>query len=169
VKPAQVAVVMGSASDAEALEGCREVLADLNIPFEARVLSAHRTPGPLEDWLATLETRGIQVLIAAAGMAAHLAGVCAAKVSIPVIGVPLASGDLKGLDALLSTAQMPGGVPVATMGIGSPGGRNAALFAARILALRDADLEARLAARRTNDAARVLAAKLPPAWEAGET
>ena len=131
MKPAIVAVVMGSASDAEALDGCREVLADLNIPFVARVLSAHRTPGPLFDWLASLEERGVRVLIAAAGMAAHLAGVCASKVSIPVIGVPLASGDLKGLDALLSTAQMPGGVPVATMGIGSAGGKNAALFAAR--------------------------------------
>lgn len=164
MKQIQVAVVMGSASDAETLEGCREVLAELKIPFEARVLSAHRTPGPLEEWLDGLPGRGTRILIAAAGMAAHLAGVCAAKVALPVIGVPLPSGDLKGMDALLSTAQMPGGVPVATMGIGSAGAKNAALFAARILALSDPDLASRLAARRERDTARVLEAKLPPAW-----
>jgi phosphoribosylaminoimidazole carboxylase PurE protein len=142
--PVLVAVIVGSASDAEQIAGCRQALGRLGIGHEARVISAHRTPDELAEYLDGLEDRGIQLVIAAAGMAAHLAGVVASHTSLPVLGVPMASGALQGIDALLSTVQMPPGVPVATLGIGSPGGKNAAYFAARILALSHPELKTRL-------------------------
>jgi phosphoribosylaminoimidazole carboxylase PurE protein len=129
-----VSVIVGSASDAETISGCRQTLKILGIPHEAKVLSAHRTPDELVHYVRTLESRGVRVVIAAAGMSAHLAGVVAAHTSLPVLGVPVATGALQGVDALLSTSQMPPGVPVGCMGIGSAGAKNAAHLAARILA-----------------------------------
>jgi len=151
-----VAVIVGSASDADQIAGCREALGRLGIGHEARVLSAHRTPNDLAEYLDGLEERGIEVVIAAAGMAAHLAGVIAAHTTLPVLGVPMASGALQGIDALLSTVQMPPGVPVATLGIGSPGGKNAAYLAARILALTHPDVKRRLAEVIAEDRQKVL-------------
>ena len=151
-----VAVIVGSASDADQIAGCREALTRLGIGYEAKVLSAHRTPGELAEYLDGLERRGVQVVIAAAGMAAHLAGVIAAHTTLPVLGVPMASGALQGVDALLSTVQMPPGVPVATFGIGSPGGKNAAYMAARILALTHSDVKQRLAEVIAEDKQKVL-------------
>lgn len=142
--PVLVAVIVGSASDADQIAGCRETLGRLGIGHEARVISAHRAPTDLVDYLSGLEERGIEIVIAAAGMAAHLAGVAAAHTTLPVLGVPMASGALQGIDALLSTVQMPPGVPVATLGIGSPGATNAAYLAARILALGHPEVKTRL-------------------------
>lgn len=124
---------MGSKSDWETMEHCAKTLDDLGIPHEVRVLSAHRTPDQLLEYAGSAESRGLQVIIAAAGGAAHLAGVTAAKTILPVLGVPMESKALKGLDSLLSTVQMPGGIPVGTLAIGKPGAINAALFAAAIL------------------------------------
>lgn len=160
-EPVRVAVIVGSASDANQIEGCRETLRRLGIGHEARVLSAHRTPGELVEYLDGLEDRGIEIVIAAAGMAAHLAGVVAAHTTLPVLGVPMASGPLQGIDALLSTVQMPPGVPVATLGIGSPGGKNAAYLAARILALSHPGVKERLAQAIAEDREQVLASELP--------
>lgn len=157
-----VVVLVGSASDADQIRGCREALERLGIPHEARVLSAHRTPDELREYLEGLPDRGVQVVIAAAGMAAHLAGVVAAHTSLPVLGVPMASGALQGMDALLATVQMPPGVPVGTLGIGSPGGRNAAFLAARILALHDDGIRTRLTDVVSEDRAKVLDSRLPP-------
>lgn len=157
-----VAVIVGSASDADQIKGCREVLTRLGIGHEAQVLSAHRTPAELVAYVDGLEERGVEVVIAAAGMAAHLAGVVAAHTTLPVLGVPMASGPLQGVDALLATVQMPPGVPVATLGIGSAGGRNAAYLAARILAPRHAEVRERLAAALEEDRRRVIASELPP-------
>jgi 5-(carboxyamino)imidazole ribonucleotide mutase len=137
-----VAILMGSASDAPALEPCFKALAKLSISYEVRVLSAHRTPHETADFVSAAEARGIQVLIAAAGMAAHLAGVCAAHTILPVIGVPVASGPLNGQDALLSTAMMPPGIPVATVAIN--GAANAAWLAAQILATSRPELREKL-------------------------
>ena len=159
--PTLVAVIIGSASDADQIAGCRETLRRLGIGHEARVLSAHRTPAELIAYVAGLEPRGIEVVIAAAGMAAHLAGVVAAHTALPVLGVPLASGALSGVDALLATIQMPPGVPVATLGIGAAGGRNAAYLAARILAARHPGVKTRLQQAMTEDHDRVLEAELP--------
>lgn len=153
---ARVAVIVGSASDADQMQGCRETLDRLGIDHEARVLSAHRTPEALVAYLRDLEERGIEVVIAAAGMAAHLAGVVAAHTALPVLGVPLASGPLQGVDALLATVQMPPGVPVATLGIGSAGGRNAAYLCARILAGRHPEVRRRLDEVLAEDRQRVL-------------
>lgn len=158
-----VAVIVGSASDADQIAGCRDALTRLGIGHEAKVLSAHRTPEELADYLDGLEERGIEIVIAAAGMAAHLAGVVAAHTTLPVLGVPMASGALQGLDALLSTVQMPPGVPVATFGIGSPGGKNAAYMAARILALTHPKVKQRLADVIAEDKQRVIRAELPDA------
>lgn len=135
-----------------------ETLAALGVESETRVLSAHRTPDALRDWARDLEPRGVKVVIAAAGGAAHLAGSIAALVTLPVIGVPLASPNAiaGGLDALLSTAQMPRGVPVATVAVGEAGAANAAILAAQILALWDPDLGARLRSMREAMAAKVL-------------
>ncbi len=130
----RVAILMGSQSDWAVMRCAEETLQSLDIESEARVISAHRTPERLTEFLRTAEERGIEVIIAGAGGAAHLAGATAAITPLPVLGVPLASSDLKGLDALLATVQMPAGVPVATFAIGKAGARNAALFAAAILA-----------------------------------
>jgi phosphoribosylaminoimidazole carboxylase PurE protein len=159
--PVLVSVIVGSASDADQIEGCRETLGRLGIGHEARVFSAHRTPDELVEYLDGIEERGIEIVIAAAGMAAHLAGVVAAHTALPVLGVPLASGALQGIDALLSTVQMPPGVPVATLGIGSAGGRNAAFLAARILALTHPEVKQRLAQVIAEDRERVLGSELP--------
>jgi 5-(carboxyamino)imidazole ribonucleotide mutase len=156
-----VGVVMGSKSDYEVLLAAIEILRALEIPHEARVLSAHRTPDQLSEYVETARARGLRVLIAGAGGAAHLAGVMAAKTLLPVLAVPIAATPLNGLDALLAMVQMPKGIPVATLAIGKPGAANAALFAAQILALNDAALDSRLAAWRAARAQEVLEAKLP--------
>ncbi len=152
---------MGSKSDYEVLLPAIEILRTLEIPCEARVLSAHRTPDQLFEYVETARARGIKVLIAGAGGAAHLAGVMAAKTLLPVLAVPIAATPLNGLDSLLSMVQMPKGIPVATLAIGKPGAGNAALFAAEILALNDAALYDRLAAWRAARAQEVLDSKLP--------
>ncbi len=131
--PALVGVVMGSRSDWETMKLTAQTLEKLEIPFEKRVLSAHRTPDVLFDYAATAEARGLQVIIAGAGGAAHLPGMIAAKTVLPVLGVPVQSKALNGLDSLLSIVQMPAGIPVGTLAIGNAGATNAALFAAAIL------------------------------------
>ena len=143
---AQVGIVMGSDSDLPVMQAAADFLQTMGIPYEISVNSAHRTPDAAGAYAKSAQDRGLQVIIAGAGMAAHLAGVLAAHSNIPVIGVPLDASSLHGLDALLSTVQMPPGVPVATMGIGKAGAKNAAVFAARILALQDKKLGAKLAA-----------------------
>ena len=150
-----VALLMGSDSDFQRLEPGLLVLRALEIPCEARVLSAHRTPKELLEFVADAPRRGIRVFLCAAGGAAHLAGVVAAHTDLPVIGIPMDNPPLGGRDALLSTVQMPGGVPVAAVGAGSGGPLNAALFAARILALSDKELAARFAAWRREESAKV--------------
>jgi 5-(carboxyamino)imidazole ribonucleotide mutase len=152
---------MGSKSDYEVLLPAIEILRTLEIPCEARVLSAHRTPDQLFEYVESARGRGIKVLIAGAGGAAHLAGVMAAKTLLPVLAVPIAATPLNGLDSLLSMVQMPKGIPVATLAIGKPGAGNAALFAAEILALHDAALYERLTAWRATRAQEVLDSKLP--------
>jgi 5-(carboxyamino)imidazole ribonucleotide mutase len=156
-----VGVVMGSKSDYEVMSAAVEILRTLEIPHEARVLSAHRTPDELAAWVETAAARGMRVMIAGAGGAAHLAGVIAAKTLLPVLAVPIAATPLNGLDSLLSMVQMPKGIPVATLAIGKPGAANAALFAAEILALNDAALHERLAAWRAKRAQEVLEQTLP--------
>jgi 5-(carboxyamino)imidazole ribonucleotide mutase len=131
-----VAVVMGSESDAEVIKVTQEVLESLNISYETQVISAHRTPEKARQFALNAAERGIEVIIAAAGGAAHLPGVVASWSTLPVIGIPLASTDLKGLDALLSIAQMPAGIPVATVAVGTTGARNAAYLAAEILGIK---------------------------------
>jgi len=156
-----VGVVMGSKSDYEVLSAAVDILSELGIPHEARVLSAHRTPDQLFEYVEKATAKGMRVMIAGAGGAAHLAGVIAAKTLIPVLAVPIASTPLNGLDSLLSMVQMPKGVPVATLAIGKPGAANAALFAAEILALTDEALHKRLADWRAARAREVLEQKLP--------
>jgi 5-(carboxyamino)imidazole ribonucleotide mutase len=156
-----VGVVMGSKSDYDVLSAAVEILRELGIPHEARVLSAHRTPDELFAYVEAARERGMRVMIAGAGGAAHLAGVIAAKTLLPVLAVPIAATPLSGLDSLLSMVQMPKGVPVATLAIGKPGAANAALFAAEILALHDAALHDRLTAWRAKRAREVLEQKLP--------
>jgi len=144
-KAPQVAVVMGSDSDFKVMETCIEQLREFGVDTVVRIISAHRTPRVAAEFAETAESRGIQVIIAAAGMAAHLAGAMAAWSTLPVIGVPLAAEPgIGGLDALLSTVQMPPGVPVATMGLGKPGAKNAAILAVQILALHDPTLREKL-------------------------
>ena len=143
-----VGVVMGSRSDWDTMRLAADTLARLGVPFEKRVLSAHRTPDVLFDYAATAEARGLQVIIAGAGGAAHLPGMIAAKTVLPVLGVPVQSRALNGLDSLLSIVQMPAGIPVGTLAIGRAGAVNAGLLAAAILALSDPALAARLAAWR---------------------
>ena len=152
----KVAIVMGSASDRPVMEKAAEVLARLGVEHEVKVLSAHRTPDALREWALGLEPRGVRVVIAGAGGAAHLAGAVAALTSLPVVGVPLASSSLLGLDALLSTVQMPRGVPVATVAIGEAGAANAGLLAAQMLAVADDGLRAKLKAERAAAAKRAL-------------
>lgn len=143
-----VSILMGSDSDFPKLEDCTRTLGLLEIPFEARVLSAHRTPKELVEYVEGARERGIRVICAAAGGAAHLAGVVAAHTDLPVIGIPMANPPMGGLDALLATVQMPGGIPVATVAVGGGGPKNAALFAARILALSDEGIAERYGAFR---------------------
>jgi len=131
-----VGVVMGSLSDSEIMKGCVDILKEFDIGHEVRVLSAHRTPELTREYASSAADRGIEVLIAGAGWAAHLAGFIAAHTTLPVIGVPIDSSPFKGLDALLSTVQMPPGIPVATVAVGSGGARNAGILAAQILALK---------------------------------
>jgi phosphoribosylaminoimidazole carboxylase PurE protein len=154
---ALVAVLMGSDNDAPVMGGCTRVLEDYGIPYEARVLSAHRTPDATVRYVRAAEKRGLRVIVAGAGGAAHLAGVVAAHTTLPVIGVPLASSPLSGFDSLLATVQMPPGVPVATVGVGGMGAANAAHLAAEMLALGDAELRRKLRERRQRMSAEVLA------------
>ena len=158
---ALVGVVMGSKSDYDVMSAAVEILRSLEIPHEARVLSAHRTPDELTAWVETSTARGMRVMIAGAGGAAHLAGVIAAKTLMPVLGVPIAATPLNGMDSLLSIVQMPKGIPVGTLAIGKAGAANAALLAAEILAGTDAALYKRLAAWRAARAQEVLEQKLP--------
>jgi 5-(carboxyamino)imidazole ribonucleotide mutase len=151
-----VAILMGSDSDLPRLEPCFDKLREMGIAFEARVLSAHRTPAAVVEFVTKAPSRGVKIFICAAGGAAHLAGVVAAHTDLPVLGIPLDNPPLGGLDALLSTVQMPGGVPVAALGAGAGGPVNAALMAARILALGDASLAAKLARFREAQASKVL-------------
>jgi 5-(carboxyamino)imidazole ribonucleotide mutase len=143
-----VAVVMGSDSDWPVMQETAKLLKELQVPFTVRVLSAHRTPEEAGAFARDARKNGIRVIIAAAGGAAHLAGAMAAWTTLPVLGVPLEGWALSGLDALLSTVQMPGGIPVATLAIGKAGARNAAIFAAEILSLNDEALAARVQAQR---------------------
>lgn len=152
-----VAILMGSDSDLETMQHTVAVLDKLGIAREVNVLSAHRTPDATHAYVKDADRRGCAVFIAAAGMAAHLAGTVAALTLKPVVGVPMKGGTLEGLDALLSTVQMPGGIPVATVAIGSAGAKNAAWLAAQILALGDAELASRLATERRANAAEVAA------------
>lgn len=150
----KVGIVMGSDSDLPIVKKATDVLKSLDIPFEVHVYSAHRTPVEARDFSVNAKTNGFGVLIAFAGMAAHLAGAVAANTTLPVIGVPCKGGAVDGLDALLSTVQMPTGIPVATVALN--GGGNAALLAAQILALSDEELAAKLDAKRASDARAVL-------------
>jgi len=143
-KTAPVAVIMGSDSDMEVMRNCIEQLGSFGIDPIVRIISAHRTPQVAAEFAQNAAANGVKVIIAAAGMAAHLAGALAAKTALPIIGVPLNAGSLGGMDALLSTVQMPPGVPVATMAIGKAGAKNAAIFAVQILALSDEELRKKL-------------------------
>ncbi len=151
----RVGILMGSANDWDVMEPARDVLEGLGVETDVRVISAHRTPERLVRFLEGAEAEGIGVVICGAGMSAHLAGVTAAHTLLPVLGVPIDGSPLNGLDALLSTVQMPGGIPVATFGIGRSGAKNAGLFAAAILGAGDPDLRKRLAEYREEQAAKV--------------
>lgn len=146
-----VAILMGSESDWPIMQSTIAVLADLGIDFEVKVTSAHRTPEATQQYVAEAEQRGCQVFVCAAGMAAHLAGAVAAQTLKPVIGVPIDSGPLQGFDALLSTVQMPGGIPVATVAVGKAGAKNAGYLAAQILALGNSDLATKLVQDRATN------------------
>jgi 5-(carboxyamino)imidazole ribonucleotide mutase len=158
---ALVIVLMGSKSDWDTMRQCDEMLTRFGVPHECRVLSAHRTPKETAEYVGGAEARGVEVVIAAAGGAAHLAGVCAAHTVLPVLGVPMESASLKGMDSLLSTAQMPAGIPVGTLAIGPAGARNAALLAIAILANRRPELRQRLHEFRAEQSAKVLQETLP--------
>jgi len=159
--PAQIGIIMGSSSDWETMRAAAETLDALGIAHEVRVVSAHRTPDLLFEYAAAARGRGLKAIIAGAGGAAHLPGMTAAKTSLPVLGVPIQSKMLNGIDSLLSIAQMPGGVPVATFAIGAAGAKNAALFAAAILANEHAGVLTALDAFRQAQTAAVLAAPDP--------
>jgi 5-(carboxyamino)imidazole ribonucleotide mutase len=152
-----VSIVMGSKSDLEVMQSARDALFELKVAHEVRVLSAHRTPDALFAYIADASARGVEVFIAGAGGAAHLPGVVAAKTTLPVLGVPIPSGHLLGLDALLAIVQMPKGVPVATFAVGKAGAGNAALFAVAILAGKRPELATSLAAWRKAQADKLLA------------
>src|SRR5476649_1946793 len=156
-----VGVIMGSTSDWETMRHATETLEELGVPFEKRVVSAHRTPRLLFEYASSAAARGVKVIIAGAGGAAHLPGMTASLTALPVLGVPVETKALKGLDSLCSIVQMPGGIPVATFAIGKAGAINAGLFAASILALGDPALARRLAARRFAQTRKVLGARLP--------
>ncbi len=153
-----VAIVMGSKSDLNVIQGAFKVLESFEIPYTVRVMSAHRTPEVAVNFASNAAANGVKVMICAAGMAAHLAGVMAAHTTIPVIGIPVASEPFNGLDSLLSTVQMPPGIPVATVTAGKAGGKNAALYAVSILSLGDAQLADKLAKFRADQTAEVIAA-----------
>jgi 5-(carboxyamino)imidazole ribonucleotide mutase len=157
----QVGVVMGSSSDWEVMKHAATLLKQLGIPFEAKVVSAHRTPDLLYEYAASAEARGLKAIIAGAGGAAHLPGMIAAKTIVPVLGVPVPSKYLKGIDSLLSIVQMPRGIPVATFAIGEAGAANAALFAASLMARYNSALAAQLADFRKNQADTVMGMELP--------
>jgi 5-(carboxyamino)imidazole ribonucleotide mutase len=152
-----VGVVMGSRSDWETMRHCVEQLEALGVPCEVRVLSAHRTPAELEDWIASAEEQGVEVFVAAAGMAAALPGVVAARTTLPVLGVPMESKLLGGLDSLLSMVQMPGGIPVGTLAIGKAGAVNAAILAAQILGRAHPEYRDAVTAHRAAQAEAILA------------
>jgi 5-(carboxyamino)imidazole ribonucleotide mutase len=156
-----VGIVMGSASDWEVMREAAKQLTDFAIPYEAKVLSAHRSPDALGEWVEAMGEEGVRCFIAGAGGAAHLAGVVAAKTAVPVLGVPMPSKYLKGLDSLLSIVQMPKGIPVATFAIGEAGAANAGLFAVAMLAQSDAKLGRRLAEFRRSQTQAVKNVKLP--------
>jgi 5-(carboxyamino)imidazole ribonucleotide mutase len=156
-----VGVILGSKSDWEYMAAAAEVMEELQVPHEVRIMSAHRTPDVTLEYSAKAAGRGLRAIIAGAGGAAHLAGVIAAKTILPVIGVPMPTTSLNGMDSLLSIVQMPKGVPVATMAIGKPGAANAGLFAAQIIALGDPELAKRLRAWREARAQELLQQKLP--------
>lgn len=150
-----VAILMGSQSDLSIMQAGADILTQLQIEYEIKITSAHRTPAATQQYVSDAEVRGCQVFIAGAGLAAHLAGAIAAHTTKPVIGVPINSGPLNGFDALLSTVQMPAGIPVATVAIGKTGAKNAAYLAAQILALGDSDLADRVKAKRGANADKV--------------
>ena len=154
-RKAVVGIVMGSDSDMGVMQSAADVLKDFGVPFEITVASAHRSPQRAAQWASSAPGRGIKVIIAGAGHAAHLAGAMAAHTRLPIIGVPIDSSCLQGLDALLSTVQMPPGIPVATMAIGKPGARNAGILAVQILALADARLAKKLEEYRLDMAVKV--------------
>jgi 5-(carboxyamino)imidazole ribonucleotide mutase len=155
-----VAILMGSKSDWETMQATGQTLRDFGVPHESRVLSAHRTPAETAEYVRTAESRGVQVFVAAAGGAAHLAGVVAAHTVLPVLGVPMKGWALDGLDSLLSTVQMPRGIPVGTLAIGKAGAVNAGLLAVSILSLSLPELREKLQAQRKREAERILAEKL---------
>jgi 5-(carboxyamino)imidazole ribonucleotide mutase len=157
----QVGIIMGSHSDWATMKHAADVLAELGVAHETRIVSAHRTPDLLFEYASTAITRGLQVIIAGAGGAAHLPGMTAAKTRLPVLGVPVQSKALSGIDSLLSIAQMPRGVPVGTLAIGEAGALNAGLLAAAIVALHDPAVAERLDAYRASQTARVLAETVP--------
>ena len=156
----QIGIVMGSTSDWETMKAAANVLEEFGVAYEARAMSAHRTPKAVAEWTEGAAARGVKAIIAAAGGAAHLAGVVAAHTTLPVLGVPMPSKHLQGLDSLLSTVQMPKGIPVATLAIGEAGAANAALFAIAVLALSDKALAKKLDAFRRKQTEAVL--KAPP-------
>ncbi len=151
-----VSILMGSKSDLDVMQAARDALAEFEVPHEVRVLSAHRTPGALSEYVAAAPARGIEAFIAGAGGAAHLPGVVAAGTILPVLGVPIPSGHLLGLDALLAIVQMPKGIPVATFAVGKAGAANAALFAVALLAAKRPELALRLASWRKSQADKLL-------------
>jgi 5-(carboxyamino)imidazole ribonucleotide mutase len=155
-----VGVLMGSKSDWEVMKNVSDTLAKFGVASESRVLSAHRTPRETTEYVSSAASRGLEVIVAGAGGAAHLAGVAAAHTTLPVLGVPMESASLKGLDSLLSTVQMPGGIPVATFAIGKPGAVNAALFAVSVLAGKRPELAKKLADFRAEQAKKILDEKL---------
>ncbi len=157
-----VGVIMGSKSDWETMEACVRTLEALGVPHEARVVSAHRTPDRLFEYAESAESRGLRVIIAGAGGAAHLPGMCAAKTTLPVLGVPVKSRVLSGVDSLLSIVQMPAGIPVGTLAIGNAGATNAALLAAQILAPDHSAIRDAVAAYRAEQTQRVLADDVLP-------
>ena len=152
-----VAILMGSESDLSIMQAGVDILRQLEIKYEIKITSAHRTPAITQQFISEAEARGCQIFIAGAGLAAHLAGATAAQTTKPVIGVPIDAGPLSGLDALLSTVQMPGGIPVATVAIGKAGAKNAAYLAAQILSLADPDLAERVKSERVANAEKVQA------------
>lgn len=155
MKNSFVAILMGSDSDLPVMQGTIDVLSSLGIPYEVRIASAHRTPEETRNYILAAQTRGAEVFVCAAGLAAHLAGFTAAHTVKPVIGVPLEGGALQGLDALLSTVQMPGGIPVACVAIGKPGAQNAGFLSAQILGLGDPEIAQKLKQKRIENAQKI--------------